>query len=44
MIELGYIIQSTTLDAKKGLNKAFKDIPLPLKKDSTTIYYNETKT
>ena len=28
LIRLGYTIQSATLDGKRGLNKAFKDIPI----------------
>jgi hypothetical protein len=48
LLGLGYIIQSATLDGKRGLTKAFKDIPiqnvsLPSKEDCTKIYYNETK-
>jgi hypothetical protein len=47
LIELGYTIQSVTLDGKRGLYKAFKDILIQMyhfhqKKDCTTIYYNET--
>ena len=30
LIELGYTIQSTTLDGKRGLYKAFKDIPIQM--------------
>ena len=30
MLKLGYTIQSVTLDGKRGLNKAFKDIPIQM--------------
>jgi len=30
LLSLGYIIKSTTLDGKRGLNKAFKDIPIQI--------------
>ena len=30
LIELGYTIQSATLDGKRGLTKAFKDIPIQM--------------
>ena len=30
LIELGYSIQSATLDGKRGLTKAFKDIPIQM--------------
>ena len=48
LLILRYTIQSATLDGKRGLYKAFKDIPfkvsLPSEKDCTKIYYNATKT
>ena len=30
LLKLGYTIQSVTLDGKRGLNKAFKDIPIQM--------------
>ena len=30
LLELGYTIQSATLDGRRGLNKAFKDIPIQM--------------
>ena len=30
LIAYGYTIQSTTLDGKRGLHKAFKDIPIQM--------------
>lgn len=55
LLELGYTIQSATLDGTRGLTKAFKDIPIQMchfhpvlalslrKEDCTAIYYDETK-
>ena len=45
LIKLGYIIQSVTLDGKRGLYKAFDNIPkqdvsLSSEKDYTEIYHN----
>ncbi|MCF6330496.1 MAG: hypothetical protein L3I99_02980 [Sulfurimonas sp.] len=52
---LGYMIQSATLDGRRGLYKAYNDIPiqmctarastsLPSKKDCTEVYHDEIKT